>query len=240
MKYVFDIDGTLTIVDPTKDYENAVPDKVAIAEINRLYNEGHHITLFTARGASSGKNWHDLTIKQLHQWEVKYHTLIDEGKPSWDIFIDDKAISADQWKSGLTKHYKIKTGFVASTFDLLHPGHCLMLKDAKTQCDILIAALQSDPTLDRPEKNKPIMSLNERHILLSSNRYVDKIFFYNTEKDLLELLNQIRPDVRILGSDYKDSPEKIVGKDLCKKIYFHDRTGHGWSTTHFRERIKNQ
>ncbi len=131
-----------------------------------------------------------------------------------------------------------KIGFVASTFDLLHPGHCLMLKDAKEHCDVLIAALQSDPTIDRPEKNKPIMSLHERHILLSSIKYVDRVVFYRTEKELESLLMEIQPDVRILGSDYKNHEDKIVGKEYCKEIYYHDRSGHGWSTTHFRERIK--
>ena len=84
-----------------------------------------------------------------------------------------------------------KVGFVASCFDLLHAGHCLMLKDARMQCDYLIAGLQTDPTIDRPEKNKPVMSFEERRIILSSNRYVDEILVYETEKDLeIYMLNQ--------------------------------------------------
>lgn len=235
MKYVFDIDGTLTLPDSEKDYTNATPDKEAIAEVNRLYEAGHDITLFTARGASSGKQWHSLTVLQLKEWGVKYHKLIDEGKPSWDVFVDDKAISAYQWKKNFRKP---KVGFVASTFDLLHPGHCMMLQDAKHHCDHLIAAIQTDPTIDRPEKNKPIMTLSERIVLLNANKYVDEITMYDTEEQLEKILSIIRPDIRILGSDYKDKPDKIVGKQYCKEIYYHDRSGHGWSTTHFRDRIK--
>lgn len=238
MKYVFDIDGTLTVpMDPLGNhlYEESVPDLDVIKEVNRLYDEGHEITLFTARGASSGKNWHNLTLKQLTEWGVKYHELIDNGKPSWDIFIDDKAINADDWRKLIKKK---KIGFVASAFDLLHPGHCMMLKDAKEHCDILVAALHSDPSIERPEKNKPIMTAFERQILLMSNRYVDKIVLYNTEKELEELLRVIAPDIRVVGSDYKGNEDKITGKQYCKEIYFHERKEHGWSSSHFRERIK--
>ena len=132
-----------------------------------------------------------------------------------------------------------RVGFVASTFDLLHPGHCLMLKDAKNHCDFLIAGLQSDPTIDRPSKNKPIMTLFERHILLSSIKYVDQIILYRTEKELEKILEFIRPDIRILGSDYKGRENEITGKEFCKEIYFHDRICHGWSTTYFRKKIAN-
>ena len=235
MKYVFDLDGTLTILDAAKDYPNAEPDVEAIAEVNRLYDAGHNITIFTARGAGSGIDWHCLTAKQINDWGIKYHRLIDTGKPSWDIFVDDKSINADEWKK---TYKKKKIGFVASTFDLLHPGHCLMLKDAKEHCDFLIAALQRDPRIDRPEKNKPIMTLLERHIMLAANKYVDKVVFYKTEADLEKLLETVRPDVRILGSDYIGKENEIVGKKYCKEIYFHNRNGHEWSTTHFRDRIK--
>ncbi len=128
-----------------------------------------------------------------------------------------------------------KKGLVASSFDLLHAGHCLMLKDACFQCDHLIAALQVDPTIDRPEKNKPIQSLPERMIQLEAIRYVDEIVTYNTEEELFEWLMILKPDVRILGSDYKD--RDFTGKELNAKIYYHKRD-HNWSTTDLRERLK--
>jgi len=129
----------------------------------------------------------------------------------------------------------MKTGFVASCFDMLHAGHCLMLKDASFQCDHLIVALQTDPTIDRPEKNKPVQSFPERMIQLEAVRYVDEIIAYNTEEELEEWLNVLKPDVRILGSDYKDK-FYYTGKDLEIETYFHDRS-HDWSTSELRRRI---
>jgi glycerol-3-phosphate cytidylyltransferase len=79
-------------------------------------------------------------------------------------------------------------GFTCSTFDLLHAGHILMLAEAKSVCDHLIVGLQSDPTIDRPTKNKPVQSIVERFVQLSAVKFVDEIVVYNTEKDLEDLL----------------------------------------------------
>ena len=130
---------------------------------------------------------------------------------------------------------KLKIGFTASCFDLLHAGHCLMLKDAREQCDWLVVALQSDPSIDRPEKNQPIQSLDERKIQLESLKYVDQIELYETEEDLVFLLNKIKPDVRILGTDYKN--KDFTGQELNIEIFFHERN-HPWSTSELRKRIK--
>ena len=78
-----------------------------------------------------------------------------------------------------------KIGITFSTFDLLHAGHIAMLSEAKNHCDYLIAGLQTDPTIDRPDtKNKPIQSIVERQIQLSACRYVDEVVVYQTEQDL--------------------------------------------------------
>ena len=111
-----------------------------------------------------------------------------------------------------------------------------MLQDARRVCDHLVAALQSDPSLDRPEKNKPIQSLREREIQLHSIKYVDEIHVYNTELDLEILLKKIKPDIRILGSDYID--KEFTGKGTTNSVHYHNRD-HGWSTSELRERIKN-
>ena len=132
---------------------------------------------------------------------------------------------------------KKKIGFVCSTFDLLHAGHVLYLEDAKGQCDYLIAGLQIDPTLDRPEKHKPIQTVLERFLQLKAVKYVDKIKIYHTEKELYELLKSIKPDIQILGSDHKG--KKFTGDDLKIKRYFHIRN-HDWSTTELRRRIKDE
>ena len=124
-------------------------------------------------------------------------------------------------------------GFTCSCFDLLHAGHIIMLQYAKARCDKLIVGLQTDPT-DRPEKNKPIQSLEERRIQLEAVKYVDKIFTYNTEEELYKKLLEIKPDVRILGSDYIG--KSFTGDDLDIKIYYHDRN-HNYSTTNLRKKI---
>ena len=129
----------------------------------------------------------------------------------------------------------MKKGFTCSCFDLLHAGHILMLKDAREQCDYLIVGLQTDPTIDRPEKNKPIQSFEERKIQLEAVRYVDEIIVYETEQDLYDLLKKIEPDVRILGSDYKNQPH-YTGNDLGTKIYYHERN-HNYSSTNLRREI---
>ena len=129
----------------------------------------------------------------------------------------------------------MKIGFTCSCFDLLHAGHILMLKDAKEQCDKLIVGLQTDPSIDRPlTKNKPIQSLRERKIQLEAVRYVDDIFVYETESDLIDLLKLVKPNVRILGSDYKD--ESFTGDDLNIPIYYHERD-HDYSSSDLRKKI---
>jgi len=130
----------------------------------------------------------------------------------------------------------IKAGFTCSCFDLLHAGHILMLKDAKAQCDKLIVGLQTDPTIDRPEKNKPIQSYEERYIQLEAIKYVDEIIKYETEEELYQLLKILRPDVRVLGSDYEDG-RYFTGMELNIPIYFHKRN-HNYSTSSLRDKIK--
>ena len=128
----------------------------------------------------------------------------------------------------------MKVGFTCSSFDLLHAGHILMLEDAKEQCDFLVVGLQDDPTLDRPEKNKPIQTFEERYIQLLAIKCVDEIIPYYTERDLLKLLNHANFDVRILGSDWKE--KNYTGKELDIPVYFHLRN-HNYSTSELRKRI---
>ena len=92
-------------------------------------------------------------------------------------------------------------GLTASTFDLLHAGHVAMLREAKTQCDYLICALQVDPSVDRSEKNKPVQSLVERFTQLQAVKYVDEIVPYQTEDDLVDILKMYHLDVRIIGEE---------------------------------------
>lgn len=130
-------------------------------------------------------------------------------------------------------------GITFSTFDLLHAGHIAMLAEAKNHCDYLIAGLQTDPTIDRPDtKNKPIQSIVERQIQLSSCRYVDEVVVYSTEKDLIDILLTLPIDVRILGVEYED--KEFTGKKECLSrdinIVFNKRD-HSFSSTNLRRRI---
>lgn len=130
-----------------------------------------------------------------------------------------------------------KIGFTAGAFDLCHAGHMLMFEEAKEQCDYLIVGLHSDPSLDRPDtKNRPVMSLEERMIILKAIKYIDEVVTYDTEADLLNILkeNTLGIDVRILGVEYKD--KQYTGRDLPLAVYYNTRD-HGYSTTELRERV---
>ena len=125
-------------------------------------------------------------------------------------------------------------GFTCSCFDLLHSGHILMLKDAKDQCDYLVVGLQNNPSIDRLHKNRPIQSLKQRKIQLEAVKYINEIIVYETETELYQLLQKIKPNVRILGTDYIN--KSFTGDDLDIAIYYHERN-HNYSTTNLKERI---
>ena len=128
----------------------------------------------------------------------------------------------------------LTVGFTASCFDLFHAGHVLMLEEAKQHCEYLIVGLQTDPTLDRPEKMKPIQSVYERYIQLVACKYVDEIVVYDTEADLLNVLLSKPIDVRILGEEYEY--KDFTGKDLGQDLVFNKRR-HSYSSTELKQRI---
>lgn len=130
----------------------------------------------------------------------------------------------------------MKKGFTCGAFDLCHSGHMLMFKECKQFCDYLIVGLQTDPTLDRANKNKPIQTLEERKIQLEGIKYIDEIVIYNTEQDLYNLLakNDIGVTIRIIGEDWRG--KEYTGHDLPLEVAFNSRT-HSYSTTSLRERI---
>ena len=132
----------------------------------------------------------------------------------------------------------MKIGFTCSTFDLLHAGHISMLREAKQHCDYLICGLQTDPSVDRPEKNKPNQTIVERYIQLNAVGYVDEIIPYATEEDLKDILSMLQIDVRILGEEYRD--KEFTGKDICRKrdiqLFFNKRE-HRFSSSDLRKRV---
>lgn len=142
------------------------------------------------------------------------------------------------WYSGDMKEGK-RVGITAGAFDLCHAGHMLVFKEAKGICDYLIIALHDDPShtpggYRGKKKNKPVMSLEERTIILESVKYIDQIVVYDTEEELYNLLVQLKPDVRIIGADWKG--KEYTGRDLPIEMHFNSRD-HSFSTTALRERI---
>jgi len=231
MKYYFDIDGVICTTDINHDYSNAQPYDDIINNINDLYQSGYTIVLYTARGMSTGLDWKELTQKQLNEWGVKYHQLLF-GKQPYDLLIDDKVIHIENYRKTLPR----KTGLIAGSFDILHHGYFQLFEDAKRMCNYLIVALHIDPSIDRPQKNKPIHTVEERIFHLKSIKYIDEVISYQTERDLDNIAQTHNIDIRIVGDDYISSPSKIYGKG--KELYFHHRTG--WSTTYLKRKILDQ
>lgn len=126
-------------------------------------------------------------------------------------------------------------GFTAGSFDLCHAGHLFMFKEIRQQCDYLIVGLQTDPTIDRPEKHIPVETVEERFIRLDACKYIDKVIIYDTEADLYKLLEKEMPDVRFIGADWKDKP--YTGHNLPINVVFNSRD-HNYSSSNLRERIK--
>ena len=145
------------------------------------------------------------------------------------IFNHVKQLKADGKKIGIT----------FSTFDMLHAGHIAMLSEAKNHCDYLIAGLQTDPTIDRPDtKNHPVQSIVERQIQLAACRYVDEVVVYQTEQDLIDLLLILPVDVRILGVEYEH--QNFTGREEGAlrgiELVFNDRD-HSFSSSSLRRRV---
>jgi len=128
----------------------------------------------------------------------------------------------------------MRVGITFSAFDLLHAGHVAMLRESKEQCDYLVAGLQLDPSIDRPEKNKPIQTIVERYTQLKAVKYVDEIIPYATERELLDILELYPIDIRIIGEEYRD--KDFTGKDMGIEIYYNKRQ-HRFSSNELRNKI---
>lgn len=128
-------------------------------------------------------------------------------------------------------------GFTAGNFDLLHPGYIYTFEEAKKHCDKFIVFLQRDPSLHRKSKYKPVIPLYERYKTLMAIRYIDEVYIYQTENELLELIEFFKPDVRILGEDYIG--KEFTGKELDIKVIYTTRS-HDWSTTKIKDLITEQ
>lgn len=132
----------------------------------------------------------------------------------------------------------MKIGITFSAFDLLHAGHIKMLEEAKCVCDYLIVGLQTDPTIDRPNKNRPTQSVVERYIQLKGCKFVDEIVPYATEQDLEDILRSFKIDVRIIGDEYRE--ENFTARTYCEEkgiaFYFNMRD-HRFSSSSLRKEV---
>jgi glycerol-3-phosphate cytidylyltransferase len=130
----------------------------------------------------------------------------------------------------------MRIGVIAGNFDVIHPGYIHMFNECKKYCNYLIVLLHEDPTNERPEKLKPILSVEERLLILYSLKPVNLVMTYKTEAELYDILDEMNPDVRFLGDDYIGKP--FTGNDLDTPIHYLNRD-HGWSTTKYKQLIAN-
>ena len=133
----------------------------------------------------------------------------------------------------------MKIGITFSSFDLFHAGHVKMIEECKRNCDYLIVGLQTDPTIDRSDKNKPVQSIVERYIQLNACKFIDEIVPYSTELELMEILQSFRIDIRFIGEDYLE--KEFTGKQFCLdnniELLFNSRK-HNFSSSGLRNKIK--
>ena len=132
---------------------------------------------------------------------------------------------------------KKKIGFTAGNFDLLHPGYIYTFETAKEHCDYFMVFLQIDPSETRFTKYKPVIPLYERYKTLMSIKYVDEVVTYQTEEDLIKLIEFYKPEIRILGDDYIG--KRFSGDNLPPEVIYTTRA-HGWSTTKLKDLITIQ
>ena len=125
-------------------------------------------------------------------------------------------------------------GVIAGNFDVIHPGYIKTFRECKKNCDHFTVLLHSDPTIERPHKLKPILSVDERIEVLSSIKYIDDIKVYTYEQELIKLLKDNKFNIRFLGDDYIG--KSFTGNELNIDIHYLSRD-HGWSTTKFKKLI---
>ena len=127
------------------------------------------------------------------------------------------------------------TAIIAGNFDVIHPGYIEMFNDMKKHVSEIHVLLHIDPSLNRPEKIKPLLSVTDRKNTLMALKGVTEVSSYNTEQELLQLIIDVNPEIRFLGKDYINRTD-YTGYGLPPKIIFLKRD-HGWSTTKFKNLI---
>ena len=220
MRYAFDIDNTLVKTNGS-DYENSVPIQHRIDRVNHLFDEGHSIYLFTARGMASGRDLYEFTANQVREFGIKHHQLI-MGKPDVDVFVDDKAISVNDWdqKDLFSKSPVIWTN---GCYDIIHVGHiCLFEKcqELAASCNgKFVIGIDSDKRVKKMKGNsRPFNTENDRARVLLSIKGVDSVWIYDSDEELENLVKTFSPEVMVLGDEYKNS--LVIGASHAKSVMY--------------------
>lgn len=220
MRYAFDIDNTLVKTNGS-DYENSVPIQHRIDRVNHLFDEGHSIYLFTARGMASGRDLYEFTANQVREFGIKHHQLI-MGKPDVDVFVDDKAISVNDWdqKDLFSKSPVIWTN---GCYDIIHVGHiCLFEKcqELAASCNgKFVIGIDSDKRVKKMKGNsRPFNTENDRAKVLLNIKGVDSVWIYDSDEELENLVKTFSPEVMVLGDEYKNS--LVIGASYAKSVMY--------------------
>lgn len=236
MKYAFDIDNTL-VNTVGNNYENSTPIQHRIDRVNRLFDEGHTIYLFTARGTASGKDHYELTAKQMQEFGVKHHRLI-MGKPDADFFVDDKGISVYEWDSRDTSS-NCPVIWTNGCYDVLHVGHIRLFErcsDIARKCGgRFIVGIDSDSRVRQLKgSSRPINNELDRTEVLLSIKGVDGVYIYNTAEELENIIRMLTPTIMVIGDDYKN--KTVIGSEHAKSVEFFPKIS-GYSTTETLSKI---
>lgn len=232
MKYAFDIDNTLVHTNGN-DYEHSTPIQHRIDRVNSLFEEGHTIYLFTARGMSSGRDHYELTVRQMHEFGIKHHRII-MGKPDVDVFVDDKAISVYEWDS-TEPSLNSPVIWTNGCYDVLHVGHIRLFD----RCSILakgcggkfIVGIDSDRRVrEMKGASRPVNTETDRAEMLLSIKGVDGVYIYDTAEELDRIVRSLSPTIMVIGEEYRD--KVVIGSQHAKSVEFFPKiSGHSTSET---------
>lgn len=218
MIYSFDLDNTLVTTEGN-DYAASKPISNRIQDVNRLFDEGHTVILFTARGSASGKDHRKFTEDQMNRFGVKYHRIVF-GKPAADIFIDDKSRNSSEWGTSVPNSRVVWTN---GCFDVLHVGHIRLLKEcirnAAKHDARLVVAIDSDRRIRQTKGHgRPYNSEESRREFLLSLKGIDSVLTFDSDSELEALLKRASPEVMLVGEEYAN--KTVIGSTYSKSVLF--------------------
>lgn len=230
MRYAFDIDNTL-VRTVGSDYENSSPIQHRIDSVNRLYDEGHTIYLFTARGSASGRDLREFTEQQMNRFGIKFHRLI-MGKPDVDVFVDDKAISVNEWDDTKTV-CSPPVIWTNGCYDILHVGHIRLFQHCRELAKLcggrFVVGIDSDNRVKELKgSNRPVNNQHDRAELLLSIKGVDGVYIYDTADQLDQIISMLSPKIMVVGDEYKN--KNVIGSCHANSVQFFPKI-RGYSTT---------